>query len=196
MNTAGTICGYYFDGADVVHSFVSDTVNYTPLDFPGATETLAVSINDSGDVVGFFLDASNVAHGFKWSGGTFTEIAVPGTDVVIYGINNNGFIFGSLVDDHNVGHKFLRNPQGVVRYVNAGVALLYAGPNDHNTVVGELTRRRGSDVIRWNITTRSSGTIHIPDSIHDHGTGVNDGGVVVGYYDDFHRVNHGFIWRP
>jgi len=67
----------------------------TPLDFPGATETFAVGINDSGTVVGYWdiLDSNgNVVanHGFIWTKGTFNQIDFPGSsDTEVFGVNTS-----------------------------------------------------------------------------------------------------------
>ena len=56
--------------------------NYTILNFPGAINTVAYSINASGQVVGFYEDGSNGSitsqHGFLYSGGTYSTIDPPG----------------------------------------------------------------------------------------------------------------------
>jgi len=38
--------------------------SYTPIDVPGAVQTVPYGINDAGDIVGYYTDARDVEHGF------------------------------------------------------------------------------------------------------------------------------------
>ena len=194
VNASGVICGFYTDAAVNFHGFLFDGTSWTPLDFPGAIGTEATGINDAGDVVGIYWNEQQQG-GFIWNSATgFSDLQLPGDNVVIYGINNRGFISGNFDGGATV---FLRNPQGVVRNFNFGRDVrMSGGPNDHNTVVGNISRRIGSDAIRGNLTTKTSGTMRIPNSIWNVGDGINDAGQVVGFYIGAHNQIHGFIWMP
>jgi len=198
INVSGAICGYYDDQSGT-HGFLLEGSSVTALNFPGATTTYSTGINDSGDVVGIFVDANFANHAYKWNSNSgYEQIPLSGTQTQIYGISNPGFIFGTLYDAHQSFHRFLINPQGFIRYFDMqfGTLTLYGGPNDHNTVVGEIKRQHGADAIRWNLTTGASGTIRIPSSNSTHGVGINNAGQVAGYYVDQQGKNHGFLWTP
>jgi hypothetical protein len=60
---------------------------FLPIDFPGATKTTAIGINDrGGDIVGGYLDSKNGVHVFFMSKGIATTIEVP-TAVRTMGVN-------------------------------------------------------------------------------------------------------------
>jgi hypothetical protein len=90
-------------------------VTFTPIDFPGATSTIALDINDVGEIVGRYEDAATPpkTHGFLLSAGNFTSIDYPHPDVaftVAAGINTRGDIVGQYsldTDPPNTRHGFL-----------------------------------------------------------------------------------------
>src|ERR687893_276481 len=53
--------------------------NFTKIDVPGEVDTVATGINDAGQIVGeFFGGGGGGIHGFLNTGGSFTQIDVPG----------------------------------------------------------------------------------------------------------------------
>jgi uncharacterized membrane protein len=72
LNSAGHIVSQYcsskfcalFTSVGALHGFLLSGGVYTTIDFPGATETLALGINSSDDVVGGYEDASGGFHGY------------------------------------------------------------------------------------------------------------------------------------
>jgi uncharacterized membrane protein len=65
INNAGNIVGWYIDDG-IMRGFVSTSVtadDFSPIDFPGASMTVASDINQSGQVVGWYYDDTG-AHGF------------------------------------------------------------------------------------------------------------------------------------
>ena len=86
------------DLAGVAHGFAKSGGTFSNVDFPGATWTQAIGVNDAGQIVGDYLDAASVEHGFVSSAGTFTAINFPGaTSTAAAGINAAGDIVGVLV---------------------------------------------------------------------------------------------------
>src|SRR5438105_4780011 len=83
---------------------------FTTIDVPGAggTSTRAQGINDAGQIVGAFQSPPGSIHGFLDSGGSFTQIDVPGaprTDAS--GINATAQIVGTFEDNAFIPHGFL-----------------------------------------------------------------------------------------
>src|SRR5262249_7839271 len=80
---------------------------YTQLDVPGATSTVAYGINNAGQIVGYYIIGSGEAHGFLLSDGKYTSIDVPGASATYaFGINSAGQIVGEYWN--NTGqHGFL-----------------------------------------------------------------------------------------
>jgi len=89
---------------------ISATINFSTLDFPGATGTQARGINNAGQVVGFYYDASGEQHGFLKDSSGYTTIDYPGAVTVnLYGINNNGQILGVYSTGDNTIHGFIKS---------------------------------------------------------------------------------------
>jgi 6-phosphogluconolactonase (cycloisomerase 2 family)/uncharacterized membrane protein len=63
INANGQIAGAYVDGG-LIHAFLIDGKNFTSLDFPGATSTVAWGINTAGQIVGTYHNADGSVHGF------------------------------------------------------------------------------------------------------------------------------------
>jgi hypothetical protein len=66
--------GLYFDLVGVLRGFANDGGIFSNVDFPGASGTQVIGVNDAGQMVGDYFDAASVEHGFVSSGGTFTAI--------------------------------------------------------------------------------------------------------------------------
>jgi len=72
---------------------------YTPLNYPGASDTGASTISNGGTILCGYVDASGVAHGLSLSGGTYTSLDYPGASSTdAYGINDGGTIVGGYTD--------------------------------------------------------------------------------------------------
>jgi hypothetical protein len=84
---------------------------------PGATETVAVGVNDNDTVVGFYLDEPGgtlAIHGFIWriGGSLTTDVDDPDADgqSLPFAINNEGDIVGSYLDSKGNTDGFLAFP--------------------------------------------------------------------------------------
>ena len=113
--------GYYSNADGMQHSFIKDGNNYTPIDYPGATATMAESINDSGKVVGYFRNNNwlwafdkTSDLGFLKDGERFYSISNTNSDdtganagTLIHGINNSDQMVGRYYDASGVAHGFL-----------------------------------------------------------------------------------------
>ena len=79
----------------MLRGFANNGGTFSNVDFPGASETQAIGVNDAGQIVGDYFDAASVEHGFVSSGGTFTAIDFPGAiGTSAAGINAAGDIVG------------------------------------------------------------------------------------------------------
>ena len=136
----------YQDVAGSAHGFAtSDSSTFNDVDFPGATSTQAIDVNDAGDIVGDYFDAANVEHGFISSGGTFTAIDFPGaTSTAVAGINANGDIVGGYTDTTGTNHGFLLSG-GVFTPINFPLASSTTafGINDNGDIAGFYTDTAG-----------------------------------------------------
>jgi len=77
------------------HGFVLNGGTYTPINVPGAAQTVVEGVNNSGVVFGNYTDASGNTHGFIDAAGTFTSIDDPGAYfTTVAGVNDSGQIVG------------------------------------------------------------------------------------------------------
>ncbi len=163
---------------------------YTTVDFPGASSTLAWSINKSGDIVGSYTIAS-VTHAFKLSGGRFTTIDYPGaTSTDARGINNRGDISG-IYNAGGMSHGFLLTGDKftAIDYPNATSTQGW-GVNSSADVVGVDTTAGVNHGFKW-----SGGqftTIDPPGSTGTTLTGINAQGEISGIYTSAGSV-HGLL---
>jgi hypothetical protein len=99
INDHGTIAGIYGMPDGTSHGFTLQNGIFTNIDYPGATGTQPLGINNNGDIVGLLTDAQdNHNHGFLLVGGVFTvfDVPFPGSiSTIPGGLNNNHQIVGS-----------------------------------------------------------------------------------------------------
>jgi uncharacterized membrane protein len=103
INNGNVIVGSYFDSSGNEHGFIYRQGRYTPVNFPGATETEVMGINDAADIVGVYqLQGPLNFHGFLRHNGTFLKINVPAAQfgTRAFAINQAGTIVGSYDDAH------------------------------------------------------------------------------------------------
>src|ERR1700694_729372 len=107
INDSGIVAGnyYLFSPESGGHGFVYDGTNYTTLDYPAASNTVATGINSAGQVVGYYTGN----HGFLYSHGSYTPVNYPLTASTTQprAINDSGQIVGTYFDSNNKEHGFL-----------------------------------------------------------------------------------------
>lgn len=112
MNRWGTSVGVFKDSSGKMRGFkrYSDSKGI-PLDYPGAVETVAVSVNDSGTIVGWYsnhLPPNEWRHGFIYSNGNWATLNYPSTlQTSLTGISNTNLIVGSTIKGTNETGSFL-----------------------------------------------------------------------------------------
>lgn len=192
INTAGLICGVYFDVSGNVHGFVKSSNSYTTLDYPGAIGgTYAEGINDSGEIVGLYSDGT-IESGFLYKSGTMTNISFPGAVWTLAdGINSSGDIVGHWRDTNSVWHGFLLKG-GAFTSMDFPQSTYTApwGINDSGVIVGVY-----KDAARvQHGFTYSNGTYTTADVVGASQSGlyrIKNNGTVVGAYIDIFGESHG-----
>jgi probable HAF family extracellular repeat protein len=195
LNNKGKVVGSFADSAGVYRGFIYDGVKFKSVMFPkSASFTQTNGINDSNVVVGDYTTADGLNHGFFLRAGRLTSYDLrKGVSTRIYAINNVGTFVGSIGNDGaNQG------------YINQGGKVTVFSVNGNPT-----------EDYRVNKSNVSVGSFIDPDLIHTHGfvraaagkitqvdypggigitvcLGINDQGVVSGYYLDTSNVAHGF----
>jgi len=196
-NRYGEICG--FCTANKVRGFYRNKQHqYVFLDFPGATITDAIGINNYGHVVGDYRDSVGRFHGFFWSYGLFLTVDVPfsgAADTSPTAINNIGHIVGFYDDLSGGRHGFIYDNATFTSFDFPGAQMTDpADTNDQGQIVGSYTDSSG--VLHGFL--RQGGTfsgIDVPFSgvTATEVSGINDRGEIVGRYLDSNSTSHGFL---
>ena len=120
INNSGSVAGFFSGPAGATEGFVlRPSGQMSVLDFPGATMTRALGVNDSGEVVGDYqLGRGHRArtHGFTWTQRHgFTTVDGPdgAVDTTINGVNNAGELVGSYVTRSGTTDGLLAKPNGL-----------------------------------------------------------------------------------
>src|SRR5215469_1362392 len=99
-NDRGDVVGFLIGDDGFVHGFLLSDGVLTTGDFPGASQTFALGINESGTIVGEWdqIDSGGnliAYHGWIFKDGTFSQVDVPGAvDTAVVGINARGDLVG------------------------------------------------------------------------------------------------------
>src|SRR5579862_8898538 len=87
-----------------------NSLTFTTIDVPGATETDCNAINKFGAIVGTYFDSSGAAHGFIRSNGRFQFLNVSSaTSTFAYGINDSNQVVGWYTDTLGITHGYMWN---------------------------------------------------------------------------------------
>ena len=187
----------------------------TLLDFPSATLTEAVGVNDDGQVVGDYHDAAGNFHGFFWDAGLFLRLDVTFPGATITGptaINNVGQIVGFYFDD-NVSETFPNGHTHGFLYDNGafsafdfpgGLATLPADINDSGHIVGIYS---DADFISRSFLLQNGQftelDVGLADTFTTEVSGINNKGQIVGRYTQNNPADpvnpftsHGFVGIP
>ncbi len=155
--------------------------SYTTFQYPGASGTTAVGINDYNTVVGYATLNGSLIGFIHWSNGTFTKVNVPGSSrTQLFGRNNKGVSVGSYADATGA-HGFLLTSSGYqkVDYPGASFGTEVLGINNYNSSVGDGDAANAQyGFKRW--SNGSFTKVQYPNSTGTQINGLNDSGVMVG----------------
>jgi len=125
-NAAGSITGYYLDGAKAAHGFIRTLRGiFISFDVPGARTTkdegtYPVAINSAGTIAGYYDTSSGVSGFVRTSNGKITTFDVPTIDGTFpTDINDPGTIVGEYDDEVGRTFGFLRRPNGSTSEISA-----------------------------------------------------------------------------
>jgi probable HAF family extracellular repeat protein len=154
VNDSGVAAGFWADANGNNHGYLVNinTGAYrsvTDPNAPGASLT-AAAINNNGGIAGLYTNPANGStDGFLMTGGTFTDLAVPGaSSTMAFGVNNHGAVVGAYTAGSGAathgfrwtpGHGFqtIDDPHGIgTTFVN--------GVNDAGDLVGFYTDSAGN----------------------------------------------------
>jgi probable HAF family extracellular repeat protein len=198
INNSGQIVGQYLS-TSVNGGFLYDEQiqTYTNIYRSGSTQTYASAINDAGTIVGVVLSNQNIAVGFELTGNTYRKILPNGfTNSGLGGINNLGVVLGVAYSQGTRTVPFEVNQQG--QYQRIKIPARQPSPvglNDNNAIVGYYrpTPQAAVGFIYQNNVLQS---LTFPGGAQTVAYGINNAGVVSGYFNDASNVEHGFTWTP
>ncbi len=171
INAAGTVVG----GDGLGNALVINTGNAVTFIPNGGSNALAIGINDKGNIVGQYTNGNGQMPGFyvtNQHGNGLVRIDSPsGPDTVnAQGINNHGQVVGFYVGTDGNQHGFTSN-------IN-------------NAQHGQITGTAIADPTVPNVAGEPGATFVFSQLL-----GVNDQGLVAGYYGDSTISQHGFIYN-
>jgi hypothetical protein len=177
INSNGDLVGYYAKTERCpCRSFLIRAGKFKPFSFPGATTTLATGINDAGLIVG--STGTVRVRGFTYDSATFTSFRDGNNSATFgLGINNAGEIVGGTGSIYTTQGYVLQNhsfasvsPPGNFVYVYA------TGINNLGDIVG------WTDYDGFLYQNGQFQTITYPGASETEALGINDSGVIVGWY--------------
>ncbi len=186
---------------------VSASFSFTAINFPGATRTRAVGLNDRGDIVGDYIDSSGVRHGymlhqgnftnsrsFLLDDGAFTIFDFPGaTATFLQDLNDSGTIVGTYTDTSGIFHGFRLNAGNFTTIDFPGaVATVAGGINNLGQIVGNYDDVSGI-THGFLLSAGNFTTIDFPGTSDlTTASGISANGEIVGFFFDNNGVLHGF----
>jgi uncharacterized membrane protein len=187
INDKGTVTGSFTDAKGVYKGFSYKAGKYATIIFPGAgkTFTQANGINDSNTIVGDFIGKDQLTLVFVLSNGKFTRFdAQEGVSTWISGISNTGSLVGFAGNQGN-NQGFVKVGKKVTLFTYQGNATYANGINKANASVGYFIpppfiathgfyRAANGDLTQ----------IDFPGSQATDCLGINDAGVITGFYLD------------
>jgi YD repeat-containing protein len=173
--------------------------SFVTLNYPGATSTFPMAINNVGQVVGYWVNPGQATSGnFLYSEGNFSSISTPGTLSTPTGINDNGQIVGTYYPDYPgnqyLYHGFLYSGGSYTTIDYPGAyATSVNGINASGQIVGCYTAQEGGGSQIFLYSGGSFSTIVYPDHPYVTSlTGINTSGLIVG--EEFNYLGwNGFV---
>jgi hypothetical protein len=166
-------------------------------------QMLPQSINNVGEITGHLGDEHNGTGFIRSNNGQYTEFQFPGQcDSFVspctypMGLNDQGEIVGTaFLQDGAQG--FLRQQDGAVTTLPAAPGNLAAQPNGINNgddIVGSLSSVTAPGVHGFLLRHGEYTVIDFPGTAFTVCTGINNSGLVTGYYSEGSGEIHGFLW--
>lgn len=206
INDRGDVVGQFIGNDGFTHGFLLSKGVLTTLDFPGASDTLALGINESGTVVGYWdlLDANGnlpANHGFTWKEGSFTEVDFPGAaDTSVFGINALGDLVGGWDSGVTspIEHGFVCSNGQCFSFDVPFSGSTITQPDDINAlghIAGGYVDASGM-LHAFLLVGPNFSSLDFPGAIGTIAWGINSAGQIVGRYSAPDGSIHGFLAQP
>ncbi|MBV9304000.1 MAG: hypothetical protein JOY62_11220 [Acidobacteriaceae bacterium] len=200
INNSGEIVGLYSVASGPNIAFIYNGGKYTEIKSPSSTlnSITFLGINDSGVIVGG-LRGSATGQGFIYTKGKFEYLIVPkATGTEADGINNKGEVVGTYLDSSGKRHGFTYTSgkftfidvPGATETTVAGIC--YNFP----VIVGAYKNSKGQ-TFGYVENNGKFTTIEYPGAVLTDATGINDKGVIAGFFKSTTNSNYeGFTATP
>jgi hypothetical protein len=187
------------------------TVNFPTGDNASPPVDQLLGVNDHDVAVGFYTNGQGSNRGYTYDIRThqFSRVLVPGApagqagpSLTAAGLNNRGDVTGFYAASSGQTDAFLRLSYGrFLTLAVPGASMTQAlGVNDRDEVVGVYTVGSGDNAQTHGFTWRPGYGFRTVDDPHGLGAttinGVNDAGVLVGFYTDAAGNTDGMIAQP
>ncbi|MGA2247493.1 MAG: hypothetical protein ABSH48_21115 [Verrucomicrobiota bacterium] len=208
INDNGLVTGSYPDpvtGDYLSYLFEGDRLT-TGIEKPGATDTILGPANNFGVESGNYGDETNQQPAFyDIRRGTFTPLPdIPGMPYnAADGINDFGHAVGVAYASGNIntggnglGLNWFWNGRDYSFFTVPGATdgAVDGGLNDWDQISGLYVDNTGTPHGFFKDGTNYT-TLSVPGAAYTIGYGLNNGGVVTGYYVNPDTILHGFVWR-
>jgi probable HAF family extracellular repeat protein len=185
VNDAGQIVGSFESASDVYNGFLDNGLFTVDNEGPGG-DAFAYGISAGGLVVGTqsYPGFGDLA-GFTWfDGGSFSINPGPNTSLEAYGIDTSDQIVGYNVISQQ---GFLDNGGSFSPPIVFASITVAKGINDSGEIVGFGGSQGFLDI------GGVFSPINYPGAISTAANGINNGGLIVGSYEDASGIYHGFL---
>jgi probable HAF family extracellular repeat protein len=197
LNKSSEVVGSFTAASGATEGFSLKKGIYTTLVAPGSDNfTRANGINDAGLIVGDFYTSNDSAyHGFLYKKGKFTQYDVQlGTvSTSIFTVNNAGNFAGSIGSNGNPNQAFINIGGNITEFYGSGTSSSYVyAINNSNDVAGDYYDSSNNPHCFYRSASGTINLVNVPNSFLTACFGINDGGVISGFYVDATGV-HGFL---
>lgn len=193
INAVGDMVGDYGQNlSSDVHGFKYSNGSFTYFDYPGERVTVPSGINDFGVIVGYATQIASErtsVTGFLYDGATFTPFKntnLPATYGL--GINNDGIIVGEMGSLNTAkGFKLVNGRYKTIDFPGSYVYGGATGINNQGLIVGRTDSEKG-----YAFKNGQLRDVGFPGVEFTGAFGVNDDGIIVGWYFMPGPVDYGF----
>jgi len=176
------------------------------VDFPGASATAVIAVNNFGQFVGIMKDVEGAHHAIFDDGthlGLLDPAGVIGAapESWAYSINNRDDIAGAYTDSSGAFHGYVHHPNNTITPIEfpGAIDTQAFGINDRGTVIGVYTDQEGNGHA-FLLREGHYRNIDLPGGIANQGTlplSINDFGEIVGEFERTENTNgFGYLQRP
>jgi uncharacterized membrane protein len=207
INDKNEIAGTYWDSNIHPHGYLLvKSGALTTFDAPDSHNTEANGLNANGDIAGAFFDSGNTAHGYvRLADGSFAEFdatdAGQGGSLGTYAvaISATGVVAGYAKTSSLSERAFLRDASGALTEFDvpgaSGLGAQASAINRRGEIAGSYVDPHGQTRGFVREPNGDIETFALPHAKFTQPLGINDSGVIVGYFKD-KAGNHGFLRAP